>query len=430
MRLRTIEKEHAMSVTRKLIGVVAAACGLVALPAAPSYGHQLPRAPELVGRAVLPADALADGPRSGAAQVPMGQQKTVINGIEFPRPSQPIAGFSAIVAGREPGEYLAMADNGFGNKQNSRDFLIRAYYVAPDFKTARGGTGTVDVRDFIEFRDPNNLIGFPLVNEGTAERLLTGADIDPESLQRGHRGDFWVGEEFGPWILHFDASGVLLDPPFKVPALKSPSNPFLAPREPFTQPSSRGFEAMSITPNGKYLYGVLEGATVADLTTDPRRRIVYEFSTKQKAFTGRTWSYHVAAPTPLVSDMFALDDHRMVLMERDGAIPGVFRDVYVVDVRTGARDGELDKTPAVNLAMLADPKLISLPALHAGDVGLGNPYRVACESVEAIYVIDGTRLLIGCDNNLPNTGRNPTRADDSEFIVVRAPGLTSRPWQQ
>jgi hypothetical protein len=32
-------------------------------------------------------------------------------------------------------------------------------------------------------------------------------------------------------------------------------------------------------------------------------------------------------------------------------------------------------------------------------------------------------LLLGCDNNLPNTGRNPNIADDNEFIVVNVPGL-------
>ena len=39
------------------------------------------------------------------------------------------------------------------------------------------------------------------------DRLLTGADIDPESIQRDRHGDLWVGDEFGPWILHFDADG-------------------------------------------------------------------------------------------------------------------------------------------------------------------------------------------------------------------------------
>jgi hypothetical protein len=31
--------------------------------------------------------------------------------------------------------------------------------------------------------------------------------------------------------------------------------------------------------------------------------------------------------------------------------------------------------------------------------------------------------MLGCDNNLPDTGRNPAFADDNEFIVVDVPGL-------
>jgi glycerophosphoryl diester phosphodiesterase len=40
-------------------------------------------------------------------------------------------------------------------------------------------------------------------------------------------------------------------------------------------------------------------------------------------------------------------------------------------------------------------------------------------------VVDGDRLLLGCDNNFPNKGRNPDLADDTELIVVKVPGLRS-----
>ena len=101
--------------------------------------------PRLVGRAVLPAEAVSDGPPSGQFiadnDVTDGVRDGIVNGIQFPRPSQPVEGFSGIVDGRRHGEYLAMADNGFGNKANSYDFHIRAYYLTPDFKTASGGSG-------------------------------------------------------------------------------------------------------------------------------------------------------------------------------------------------------------------------------------------------------------------------------------------------
>jgi glycerophosphoryl diester phosphodiesterase len=92
--------------------------------------------------------------------------------------------------------------------------------------------------------------------------------------------------------------------------------------------------------------------------------------------------------------------------------------------RGGSR-GFLAKAHVVDLAAIPDPDLVSLPAIHAGDVGLGDPFRVTCESIEAVHRISGSRLLLGCDNNFPNTGRNPGRADDSELIVVALPGLRS-----
>jgi glycerophosphoryl diester phosphodiesterase len=118
----------------------------------------------------------------------------------------------------------------------------------------------------------------------------------------------------------------------------------------------------------------------------------------------------------------------MVVIERDGA-PGPFgvhRRVYVVDLRSADADGNLVKREVLNLAAIPDPDLVSLPPIHPGDLGLGDPFRVACESVEAIRVLSRDQVLVGCDNNFPNAGRNPGLADDNEFIVVDVPELSDR----
>jgi glycerophosphoryl diester phosphodiesterase len=380
--------------------------------------------PVLVGRAVLPVETYAGPPASGAFVVP---GPGVVNGITFPLPGQPVQGFSAIVDGRQPGEVLAMPDNGFGGKANSRDFLIRAYYVRPDFKTADGGSGTIEVGDFISFSDPDQLIGFPIVKEGTTDRLLTGGDIDPESLQRGRDGDLWVGDEFGPWILHFDSTGRLLEAPYALPGgLMSPNNPLLDGR-PSTHPNSRGLEGMAITPDRKYLYAALEGPTLAD--PDTSRRYVFEFDTVEKAFTDRVFQYRTEAPGYLVADMWGLDQHRLAVIERDGGrgLSATFRRIYLVDVRRVDASGFLEKTMLIDLTEIPDPDLVSLPAIHPGDLGLGDPFWVMCESVEAVHLVAGNQLMIGCDNNFPNSGRNPALPDDNEFIVVNVPGLRHQP---
>jgi glycerophosphoryl diester phosphodiesterase len=407
--------------TRAVLTATAAALAAV-LPAgvvAAGGGHD-PHVPRLEGRAVLPVATYSDGPPAGAALVPAGSQTTVINGIQFPTPSQPVEGFSGIVEGRRRGEWLAMADNGFGSKANSKDFHIRAYVLRPDFKTARGGTGGVEVGPYIEFTDPNHLIGFPIQHEGI-DRVLTGADIDPESIQRGRDGTLWVGDEFGPWVLHFDADGRLLDAPYELPdGLTSVNHP----TTPGPVPNSGGFEAMAMSPNGRSLYAILEKR----LPDDPVGiRRVYEFDTRHGTFA-RLADYEVevvgattANPDPiLVADAQALDSHRLLLIERDntgGGLAATYRKVYRVDLRDVAH-GTLRKREVVDLTAIPDPDHVSLPPIHSGDVGLGDPYGVTCESIEALHVVSHHRLLLGCDNNFPNSGRNPNLADDSELITV------------
>jgi glycerophosphoryl diester phosphodiesterase len=232
-----------------------------------------------------------------------------------------------------------------------------------------------------------------------------------------------VGDEFGPWILHFDATGRLLDPPFATPGgLMSPSNPFLG-GQPATQPGSRGYEAMGISPDGAFLYAALEGATVAEAGST--RRLVFEFSVRDEAFTGRVWDYRTEQPAYMVADMWAIDRHHLVVIERDGGrgLSAAFRNVYVVDLTAVDAGGALVKSLAVDLAAIPDPDLVSLPPVRPDDVGLGNPFRVTCESVESVHPVTGSDLLVTCDNNLPNTGRNPTIADDTELIVVKVPDL-------
>jgi glycerophosphoryl diester phosphodiesterase len=410
------------SIIMRIAVASAVAAGLAAMSApvsqaGPARAGPSTADPRLLGRAVLPYDTFAGGPPAGELVTPNPN-----NGVTFPLPEQPVEGFSSIVDGRGPGEYLAMEDNGFGGKAVSVDFLIRAYYLRPHFKTALAGTGSVEVGDFISFRDPRHQLPFPIVNENTGRRLLTGGDIDPESLQRGADGDLWVGDEFGPWILHFDPSGRLLDPPYDVPGVHSPNNPLFDPLT-ATQPNSRGFEGMAISPDGRFLYAALEGATVAD--TDKTRRNVYEFSVSRHRFTGRVLHYRTEADSFMVADMSAVGRHRVVVIERDAGsgANAVFRRLYLVDLRDTDADGFLAKTQVVDLAAIADPQLVSLPAIHAGDLGLGDPFSVMCESIEAVHQVVGGKVLLGCDNNLPNSGRNPTRPDDSEFVLVDVPAL-------
>jgi len=370
----------------------------------------------LLGRAILPADEYQPGPPSGAFI-------TGDNGVTPPFPGQPIPGFSAVLdAGH--GEFWAMPDNGYGAKANSGDFLLRVYRIRPDFETAQGGNGDVAVLGFIQLRDPDVKITFPLFR---GDRLLTGADLDIESLRIARDGTLWFGDEFGPFLVHTDAGGQVLEPPISLPGVLSPQNPFLSKPDAWTIRASRGFEGTALSIDGKTLYPMLEGALRND--PDPRRRVLNEFDVRSETYTARSWQYRVDAefPDAVIGDLTALDQHRFVLIERDDGQGADARQkkVYLIDLRRVGADGYLEKRLVVDLLRIRDPNEISLPP-RPGEFGVGDPFSFPLQSVESLEVLGGERLLIASDNNYPFSDGRWTardRPDDTELIIVRAPAL-------
>lgn len=165
----------------------------------------------LKGFSSLPADTFAPGPNSG--------QGIEGNGRKGPFPGQPVQGFSAVQFA-SGNTFWFMPDNGYGAKGNSSDFLLRIYQVNPSFNGLEAdgnGSVSVDFSNFIQLSDPNKKAPFRITNESTIDRLLTGADFDIESFNIAKDGTIWIGDEFGPYLLHFNRQGELLEAPIATP---------------------------------------------------------------------------------------------------------------------------------------------------------------------------------------------------------------------
>ena len=379
----------------------------------PHHGAAQPHkvaTPTLLARATISADHLEPGPPSGALATPA-------NGRTGPFAGQVIPGFSAVVEG-DNGRFYAQPDNGFGTKANSADFLLRIYVVKPQWETADGGPGRIDIKSFISLRDPDHRIDFPIVNNATPDRLLTGADFDVESLVRSPDGTFWIGDEFGPFLLHVSATGKLLQAPVPFPDGMSPQNPYLPPGGATRIGASRGFEAMGGSADGKHLYPVLEGAFTDD--ADQRRRWIYEFDTTTGQYTGARWAYQTDEATNFAGDAFTVKKGKLLVDERENydGPAAVFKRIYEIDLKHTDAQGFVEKSLVVDLLKIANPDGIGLTT-SPGAYGVSDPFSFPFVSVETVVQLHDGNLLIANDNNYPgDDARIPGTPDDTEMVII------------
>ena len=374
----------------------------------------------LVSFAKLPVATYAAGPDSGKAV-------SGANGIYPPFKGQPVQGFSAALK-NDDGSYMAMADNGFGTQDNSADFLLRIYKIKADFKTKSKGTGQVTVQDLIQLRDPNKLIPFEIINGNTTDRLLTGADFDPESMQRAADGTYWIGDEFGPYLLHFSADGVLLAAPIGLPnplnptqELRSPQNQLNKANINYVEPlvgRSSGFEGMAISPDGKYLYPLLEKPLVNDSTG---RLLISQFDIQKKAYTGLYYWFELDSKATNIGDFQLFNDKEGIIIERDASQNNLGGHKKLIRIKFNEPKQTVAREDLVDLMKIANPDELYGTA-RAGDIGTGKVFAFPFETIEDLIIENGTTLTVLNDNNFPgSSGRNAKEADDNEIIQIRLP---------
>jgi hypothetical protein len=267
--------------------------------------------------------------RPGSA--PSGYLTGTTSPIAAPFPGQPVQGFSGLHRQADDA-YLVMSDNGFGNKANSSDFELRVHRIVPDL--APTGTGATRLgRGGFGLTDPRHRVPWAIWRDGgcaaattlpagytcpTPDRVLTGWDFDIESMQITPDGSYCFGDEFGPFLLHTDDRGRLLE----APGVKSPSNPTLGAGKTPAIVNSKGFEGMALSPDGRTLYPMLEGPVAEDRAAGlPADLRIFEVGLgrdrRSPRFTGDFWRYRLEHPDNAIGDLVAVNDHQFLVIERD-----------------------------------------------------------------------------------------------------------------
>ncbi|KRF35958.1 esterase-like activity of phytase family protein [Nocardioides sp. Soil805] len=379
------------------------------------------------GGAVLSAWSVLDAETYVADSEPSGHFVTGTTAVPRPYPGQPVQGFSGTHALGD-GSFLVLSDNGFGAKANSADFLLSAHRITPETDAADGdGTTTYD-ETVLTFSDPDRLIPWPTWRDGgcaaaaslpagytcpAPDRLLTGWDFDPESIQVAPDGSIWVGEEFGPYLLHLDADGVLLEPPVATPGVKSPSNPTLGTATP-NLPGSKGYEGLAISPHGRVLHPMLEGATAEDVAAGMDRALRI-YTVRKGEFEDDVLRYQMESKAHALGDFVMVNQHEALVIERDNeqGPAAAFKRIYLVDLRDTDGDGWVSKRLLVDLMDVANPDGLS---------PYGDPFTFPFFTIEDVELIDARTIAVMNDNNFPATGgRSTTEPDANEYLEITLP---------
>lgn len=430
------------------------------LLAAPAFAEEVAFPAKLVSHAILPANTIiaapADAPlhlktsgkfstadrkrAEGLGTVP-GKDGVRPTGLSMPFDGQAMQGFSGIKT-MEDGTFWSLSDNGFGSKANSSDSMLMLHHIKFGWDD-----GKVEHLETVFLSDPDRKAPFPIVMEGAEQRYLTGSDFDVESIQPTADG-FWVGEEFGPYVLKFTRDGKLTDViPTKAGEIevKSPDNPTLVvPANPtaklpvFNLKRSGGYEGMAMSKDGSKLYGLLEGPLFledgsvekADGLTALR---IIELDVASKAWTGRSWLYPLSEGGEAIGDFNMIDETTALVIERDNgagtadkacadpkkpeptcfAVPAKHKRIYKIEMTDENAGKAARKIGYIDLMKVADP---DNKKRQGGGEGF---YDMPFVTIEDVDVIDATHIVVGNDNNLPfSAGRSLDKADDNEFVLL------------
>ena len=275
---------------------------------------------------------------------------------------------------------------------------------------------------------------------------------DSEGLVAPPDGTFWVSDEYGPFITHFDSRGR---------AIKrlSPLDGSL-PRELKFRLANRGMEGLTITPDGKVLVGLMQSALQqTDIgTADPKKQVptrIVTYNLRTHALHEYLYLLHDPATTKTAnSELTALSDTTFLVDERDGNFPGTtaYKKLWKVDI-TGATDvGPNEAVPGATYNGAAGGLLIggsTIEKLTLGQTTAQAAATLAADhitpgSTPATPYIDVNALLLSLDPQARffshdkiegvaalNGGHEIVISNDSDFGISGVTGASSPntpPW--
>ncbi|MBL7497828.1 esterase-like activity of phytase family protein [Frankia sp. CNm7] len=348
------------------------------------------------------------------------------------------------------------------------------------FKLKDDGTATLEETILLRAADGTPYNGLVSTEADTGETItdLNGNVLpkdpngyDPEGLVALRDGTFWVSDEYGPYITHFDASGRQI-------GRLSPFDDTL-PAELKNRMPNRGMEGLTLTPDGTTLVGMMQSALQQkDLAGARPVRIAPLRIVTHDLKTGVTHQYLYLLDNPATnagasSEITALSNTQFLVTERDGNFaPNAVKKIFLIDLAgatevgpghtvpgatyDAAKGGLLLGGKTIEAAVGESPTAAAAATLAAagitpvgkslyldfsGMIKTLNPngYFFGQDKIEGVATLDGGKtLVISNDSDFGINGLTTTtapfqlkakilpngRQDDGSFLVVDLEKLT------
>lgn len=183
-------------------------------------------------------------------------------------------------------------------------------------------------------------------NSQTNPIKLDDHGLDSEGLVALGDGTFWVSDEYGLHLVHYNAEGVEIS---RInPFASDPRNIYSLPAEFGNRWANRGMEGLTITPDQQTLVGIMQSSldNPAKHRSDLTRIVTVNLQTGKVA----QYLYRQEQAQNSNSAIKALSATRFLVLERDGAFyhsnPDAMKHVYKIDIST-ATDLEAVTTAGV-----------------------------------------------------------------------------------
>ncbi len=150
--------------------------------------------------------------------------------------------------------------------------------------------------------------------------------LDPEGLAALQDGSFWVSDEYGPHLVHYDANGIEIA---RINAFANDERnnvmvegkPILLPTEFSKRRANRGMEALTITPDQTTLVGIMESSMDNPDKSGRLSSLVRMVTINLVSGQIAQYLYRLDNAAHVTSGIVALNDHEFYLIEHDRKFP-------------------------------------------------------------------------------------------------------------